>query len=202
MRRLDALAAFLSVLAVAFLACSPDPLDEAVPHSGGTAPPPSAAPGATCAPDGSWCISATSTVVTTSTTAPATTSTVVPETTAAPTMTTTVPPSTVPATTAPPPPTTAARAGGCFGYRDLVAVHFPASQIGNVCSVMDCESEGFAGAVGKAGERGLMQIHPVNRPALRLAGLTWGSMFEPDSNLRFAASLWRERGWGPWTCQP
>lgn len=198
MRRLDALAALLAVLAVAFLACSPDPLDEAVPHSGGTsttAPPPSAAPGAECAPDGSWCISATSTVVTTSTTAPTTTTTAAPETTAAPSTTTTVP-----ATTAPPPTTAAARAGGCAGWRDLIAAHFPAAQVAKACAVMLCESEGNPNAISPPGrygsDFGLMQINEHYNPEFFAAH----DPLDPTANVAFAADLWSRRGWGAWTC--
>lgn len=53
-------------------------------------------------------------------------------------------------------------------------------------------------AVGRLGERGLLQLHPVHR---RWLGARWGRMFDPVENLRAGRDLYRMSGysWAPWT---
>jgi hypothetical protein len=51
-------------------------------------------------------------------------------------------------------------------------------------------------AVGRAGERGLFQIHPVHR---RWLGARWSRLFEPVANVRAARDLERRAGWSPWS---
>lgn len=67
-------------------------------------------------------------------------------------------------------------------------------------SVAWCESRYNPGTVGAAGERGLMQIHPVHIQYLGNYGLTWDDMFDPAANLTYAYALYSSQGWGPWTC--
>ena len=133
--------------------------------------------------------------------------------TPAPTTTTTQPvvQPIVPATVAPPvtvagkvvpleasPPVThAARSGGCAGWESVVAAHFPASEVGNACSVLLCESEGNPNAVSPTNDHGLFQINVVHRNSF-----DWSRRYDPHVNTAFAASLWSEQGWNPWTCQP
>ena len=120
------------------------------------------------------------------TVAPAVTTAEVTTTTAAPTA------EVVPMTAAP-----AVRSGSCGGWRDLIASYFPANQVGNACSVMLCESEGNPNAVSPTNDHGLFQINAVHR-----GSFDWSRRYDPGVNAAFAASLWRQRGWGPWTCQP
>lgn len=67
-------------------------------------------------------------------------------------------------------------------------------------SVAWCESRYNPGTVGAAGERGIMQIHPVHIQYLGNYGLTWDDMFDPAANLTYAYALYSSQGWGPWTC--
>ena len=53
-------------------------------------------------------------------------------------------------------------------------------------------------AVGRAGERGWFQIHPVHR-----SWVDWGRLFDPFYNTRVAYRLSRGgTNWRPWTCRP
>jgi len=83
--------------------------------------------------------------------------------------------------------------GGVEQWRDLVASIFPAENVDSVLRVMSCESGGNAGATGAAGERGLMQIHPLH----------FDSTYDPEGNLRAA---YRISGggysWAAWSCKP
>lgn len=87
----------------------------------------------------------------------------------------------------------------------LIAVTFP-EDAARAVAIAHCESGGFDPAVvygprtGSAGERGVLQIHPVHRDRIRRMGLTWDAMFEPAANLRVARALYDESGWQPWTC--
>jgi hypothetical protein len=97
-------------------------------------------------------------------------------------------------------------------YEPPPAVEVPAGSIEEIiCSVFGdqcqkalsvawCESNYNPNVVGAAGERGLMQIHPVHINNLPAYGLTWDSMFDPYSNLQYAYALYSSQGWGPWTC--
>jgi hypothetical protein len=97
-------------------------------------------------------------------------------------------------------------------YEPPPAVEVPAGSIEEIiCSVFGdqcqkalsvawCESNYNPNVVGAAGERGLMQIHPVHINNLPAYGLTWDSMFDPYSNLQYAYALYSSQGWSPWTC--
>ena len=58
------------------------------------------------------------------------------------------------------------------------------------------ESRYLPHVTGRAGERGLFQIHPVHRAWL---GRRWAHLYEPAANARAARDLQRRAGWGPWT---
>jgi hypothetical protein len=51
-------------------------------------------------------------------------------------------------------------------------------------------------AVGRLGERGIFQLHPVHRAWL---GTRWAKMFDPVENARAARDLYRQAGWAPWS---
>lgn len=84
---------------------------------------------------------------------------------------------------------------------DLISRYWPGNDA-KAIRVASCETGGTFNprATGKAAERGLMQIHPIHRDRIRAAGFTWDEMYQIDANLRFAWLLFKERGWGPWTC--
>lgn len=134
----------------------------------------------------------------TTTNSPSTTTT-----TQAPT-TTTPPPTT--ATTAPaPPPTTAAAVqpdGACGGWRDLITLYFPPSQVGKACTVMLCESQGNPNAVSPTNDHGLFQINRRYNEAnfVQVTGQPWSAVYDPAANTQYAAWLYSQRGWGAWTC--
>jgi hypothetical protein len=73
-------------------------------------------------------------------------------------------------------------------------------QCGKALSVAWCESRYNPTTVGSAGERGLMQIHPVHISYLANHGLSWDDMFDPMANLTYAYALYSSQGWRPWTC--
>ncbi len=83
--------------------------------------------------------------------------------------------------------------GGVEQWRELVASIFPAFAVDSVLSVMRCESGGNPNATGAAGERGLMQIHPLHRD----------STYDPAGNLLAAFRIsGGGTSWGAWTCKP
>lgn len=69
--------------------------------------------------------------------------------------------------------------------------------------VSHCETVGTFDphSTGDAGERGLMQIHPVHKERIARMGFTWDQMYEPGPNLEVAAAIYAESGWRPWTCR-
>lgn len=77
---------------------------------------------------------------------------------------------------------------------------FPASTEAAAIRVARCETGGTFNprAVGRAGERGLFQIHPVH--------FSWAQphrLFDPVWNSRVAFRLSRGgTNWRPWTCKP
>lgn len=86
------------------------------------------------------------------------------------------------------------RADSVAAIRSVFGVRAPAA-----IRIALCETGGTLNprAVGRAGERGLFQIHPVH--------FSWaqpGRLFDPVWNSRVAFRL--SRGgtrWGPWTCR-
>jgi len=89
------------------------------------------------------------------------------------------------------------------------AAFLPFGQSENAVTVAMCESANLDPAVvygpktGSAGERGIMQIHPVHAKSMTQYGFTWDDMFNPDKNLAYAVILFKSVGlkWSPtWTC--
>lgn len=71
------------------------------------------------------------------------------------------------------------------------------SRCSSAWRVVMCESRGNPRAVGRAGERGLFQIHPVHFGWAKPARL-----FEPRWNALVAYRLSRGgTNWRPWTCR-
>jgi soluble lytic murein transglycosylase-like protein len=65
-------------------------------------------------------------------------------------------------------------------------------------AVARCESGMNPRAVGRAGERGLMQIHPVH-----FGWVDEARLFDPLYNARIAYRLSRDgTSWAQWTCKP
>lgn len=73
---------------------------------------------------------------------------------------------------------------------------FPAGQRATALCVAWHESRFDPRAVGRAGERGLFQIHPVHRAWL---GARWARLFDPAVNASVARQLQRRAGWAPWS---
>ena len=69
-------------------------------------------------------------------------------------------------------------------------------------SLIECESNGDPNAVGKAGERGLFQVHPVNLDIVLQMHYTWDDMFNPKANLEVALEIWKRSGgsFRQWSC--
>lgn len=83
---------------------------------------------------------------------------------------------------------------------DVSLQHFPQSQWANARCIVHHESRGNPRAMGGAGERGLYQIHPVHRSTFTaVTGRPWSAAYEPGPNGQFAAHLWRQQGWRPWS---
>jgi soluble lytic murein transglycosylase-like protein len=72
---------------------------------------------------------------------------------------------------------------------------FPADPVVATCIAWR-ESRLEPRAVGRLGERGLFQIHPVHRAWL---GARWARLFDPVENARAARDLQRRAGWRPWS---
>jgi len=63
-----------------------------------------------------------------------------------------------------------------------------------------CESSWNRWAVGRYGERGLFQIHPVHRARIAAMGYSFDDMFEAEPNIRVAVEIRRVQGLKAWTC--
>ena len=68
--------------------------------------------------------------------------------------------------------------------------------------IASCESKLDPRAQGAAGEKGLMQVHPIHRKRVEAMGYTWEQMTIPAFNLVVAKAIYDEQGWAPWSCQP
>lgn len=83
---------------------------------------------------------------------------------------------------------------------DVSLQHFPRSEWSKARCIVRHESGGNPRATGGAGERGLYQIHPVHKSSFqRVTGRSWSDAYEPGPNGQYAAYLWRQQGWRPWT---
>ena len=77
---------------------------------------------------------------------------------------------------------------------------FPASQRSTARCIVFLESGDNPRAVGRAGEAGLFQIHPVHRRDFeRLTGRPWSAAWDPVLNGQMALAVWRESGWRAWS---
>lgn len=83
----------------------------------------------------------------------------------------------------------------------LIKKYFPEAQWGNAQAVMMGESGGRSGAKGddypingvRAASYGLFQIRALpGRPAP-------AQLVDPEFNVRYAAQMYKQQGWGPWT---
>lgn len=88
------------------------------------------------------------------------------------------------------------KSGNCESYRALVAAHFPASQVNNALLTMRKESGCRANAVSPAKDYGLMQINFPSHS--KRVGGNANLLFDPATNIRVAAQIYRESGWCPW----
>lgn len=94
-----------------------------------------------------------------------------------------------------------AAASGCTPT-DVAIAHFPANQRGNAQCVVRYESGGDPGAVSPGGgNHGLFQINTVHKGTFRqVTGKNfYPGVYDADANGKFAAWLWRQQGWRPWT---
>jgi hypothetical protein len=82
---------------------------------------------------------------------------------------------------------------GVEQWRDLVAAYFP-GEVDTALRVMACESGGNPGAYNPSGASGLMQVMPM------WFDIFGGDPFDPANNLRVAALVRAEQGWGAWVC--
>ena len=80
---------------------------------------------------------------------------------------------------------------------DQAPVEVPCTFAKVAISIVQCESGYDPSAIGDAGERGSLQIHPIHRKPMAEAGLRFG--WERDRWL-WAVRLWREHGFKPWSC--
>lgn len=67
---------------------------------------------------------------------------------------------------------------------------------------MLCESGGNPNAVSPTNDHGLFQINATyNRADFeRVTGQPWSMVYDPGTNVRYAAWLFGQRGWQPWYC--
>lgn len=77
-----------------------------------------------------------------------------------------------------------------------------ASEDHAVRKVIPCESQPDweRTSLGSAGERGLLQLHPVHRARWQRMGYSDADMFHVVPNARVGQSIYDESGWSPWTC--
>ena len=95
---------------------------------------------------------------------------------------------------------TAASSGPSTPVVDLIRLRFIERGVADAetaVRVARCESSFDPSRTGKAGERGVMQVHPIHRGLIESMGFTWDDMYEVGPNLDVAFALSRN-GWGPW----
>jgi hypothetical protein len=83
-------------------------------------------------------------------------------------------------------------------YRYLVERYFPSDQIENALRIMQAESSGIPSATNinkdYSIDEGLFQINSRWHPEVR----SGGNVFDPEYNIRSAATIWKNRGWKEW----
>lgn len=87
--------------------------------------------------------------------------------------------------------------GNVERWRSLVAEFFPPNQVDNALRIIQAESGGNPSIISPPntnGSRdvGLFQINDIH-------GLSTATRQDPRSNVSFAAGLFRQQGWRPWT---
>lgn len=84
-------------------------------------------------------------------------------------------------------------------WRALVSVYFPADQVNNALSVMQCESRGNPRAQNsRSSAGGLFQF-------LDGSWARWGNgadKYDAEANIAAAGRYWARSGWAPWSCKP
>ena len=81
----------------------------------------------------------------------------------------------------------------------IAASPWPVHLHATVACLVQRESRWVATAVGAAGERGILQVHPITWPYLAQHGITPDMLFDPATNLRAGYLLYLEAGGlGPW----
>ena len=82
----------------------------------------------------------------------------------------------------------------------IAASPWPVHLHATVACLVQRESRWVATAVGAAGERGILQVHPITWPYLAQHGITPDMLFDPATNLRAGYLLYLEAGslrpWG------
>lgn len=78
------------------------------------------------------------------------------------------------------------------------AIEVPAAWAASAPGVIWCESKFNPAAVGAAGERGALQIHPIHERGMAKQGLDWRNS-EVDRTI-YAIQMWERSGWQPWSC--
>lgn len=92
-------------------------------------------------------------------------------------------------------------ASGCTPT-DVAVGHFPANQQATARCIIHYESTGNPGAVSPGGgNHGLFQINTVHRNTFKqVTGENfYPGVYNADANGKFAAWLWRQQGWRPWS---
>lgn len=89
-----------------------------------------------------------------------------------------------------PPATIQGNFGGVEQWRGLVETMWAAQYVDTVLCIMQHESHGIVSNIGAAGERGLMQIHPVHDQWLLDNGWQPYQMFTAEHNLAAALLIY------------
>lgn len=90
----------------------------------------------------------------------------------------------------------------CVGAEDLLAFYSPGWDVARMSRIMWRESRCQSGAYNRRGRAvGLLQITPITHRYLAEAlgqVITAAGLFDPVLNIRAAAALWANGGYGPW----
>jgi hypothetical protein len=82
-------------------------------------------------------------------------------------------------------------------YVKLIQKYFPFTEWKTAGAIVRCESNGIPNVVSRTNDWGLFQINAVHRGRV---GGDLNKLLDPETNVRVASILWREQGWGIWTC--
>lgn len=90
---------------------------------------------------------------------------------------------------------------GVIGDSEGQSIIVPAEFAKGYLPVAWCESRYDNEAVGKAGERGLLQIMELHIARIRRLGFTWDQMFEAIPNALVGLDIWKDsQSWRAWSC--